>query len=147
MRVSVWIAIVCSGTGQVLLAQRSLATRNAGRWNFFGGGVDAGEHPKDTALRELAEEAGIRVRRSALAYLGECLTGDKRNLLFAIASKAEFQPRLNHESQDWRWVPMAGLAGMPMLHGPTQKLAPLLYRLSPGLGVNSRREAREYAER
>lgn len=126
MRVSVWVAVVCPGTNRVLLAKRGPTTRNAGRWNFFGGGIDDGEHPEDTALRELAEEAGIGAARDDLIYLGHCQTGTKRNLLFVVTTQSEFAPAINHESQDWCWVALCDLLALRRLHGPTEKLSPLL---------------------
>ena len=126
MRVSVWVAVICPGTSRVLLAKRGPNARNAGRWNFFGGGIDEGEHPEDTALRELAEEAGLDSGRDELIYLGNCFTGSKRNLLFAVTAEAEFEPTINHESQDWSWVAIDDLLALRRLHGPTEKLAPLV---------------------
>lgn len=126
MRVSVWVAVVCPGTNRVLLAKRGPTTRNAGRWNFFGGGIDDGEHPEDTALRELAEEAGMKAARDDLIYLGHCQTGAKRNLLFVVTTQSEFAPAINHESQDWSWVALSDLLALRRLHGPTEKLSPLL---------------------
>lgn len=127
MRVSVWVAVVCPGTSRVLLAKRANTTRNAGRWNFFGGRIDSGEHPEQTALRELSEEAGIEAKRDALLYLGACYTGAKRNLLFVVTAEAEFDPLINHESQDWCWVSIDELLSWRRLHGPTEKLSPLVH--------------------
>ena len=133
MRVSVWVAVVCPGTARVLLAKRGPKTRNAGRWNFFGGGIDAGEHPEDTALRELAEEAGILSIRDELIYLGDCRTRSKHNLLFVVTAEAEFEPTINHESQAWSWVAIDDLLALRRLHGPTEKLAPLVRRWARSL--------------
>lgn len=126
MRVSVWVAVVCPGTSRVLLAKRGPSARNAGRWNFFGGGIDDGEHPEETALRELSEEAGIDTERQSLIYLGDCFTGSKRNLLFVVTAEAEFDPIINHESQDWCWIAIEDLLSLRRLHGPTAKLSPLV---------------------
>jgi len=126
MRVSVWVAVVCPGTSRVLLAKRGPTTRNAGRWNFFGGGLDPGEHPEETAIRELAEEAGIDSHPDDLIYLGDSVSGSKRNLLFVVTTEAEFEPIINHESQAWAWVSIDDLLALHPLHGPTQKLSPLV---------------------
>lgn len=39
-----------------------------GHWNFPGGKVDPGENPMQAAVRELSEEAGIRVPEKALSW-------------------------------------------------------------------------------
>src|SRR4051812_40714584 len=47
---------------EVLLVQRNPAARfMGGAWVFPGGAVDAGEDVQQTALRELAEEASLRL--------------------------------------------------------------------------------------
>jgi 8-oxo-dGTP pyrophosphatase MutT (NUDIX family) len=49
-------AIVVDGHGRVLLHRH----KRLGRWLQPGGHLDAGEHPADAALRETAEETGLR---------------------------------------------------------------------------------------
>jgi len=48
-------------SGRVLIAQRPDGKALAGRWEFPGGKLDAGEAPYDGLLRELREELGIEV--------------------------------------------------------------------------------------
>jgi 8-oxo-dGTP diphosphatase len=47
--------------GRVLLAARPPGKAFAGRWEFPGGKIDAGEQPIDALTRELSEELGIEV--------------------------------------------------------------------------------------
>ncbi|TQE23559.1 NUDIX domain-containing protein [Streptomyces ipomoeae] len=51
------VAFVQNGAGDVLLIKRS----DNGRWALPGGGHDAGEFIKDTVVREVWEETGIKV--------------------------------------------------------------------------------------
>jgi ADP-ribose pyrophosphatase YjhB (NUDIX family) len=44
--------------GRLLLARMATGP-DAGRWTLPGGGVEAGEHPDATLIRELYEEAGV----------------------------------------------------------------------------------------
>ncbi|MBB2945472.1 ADP-ribose pyrophosphatase YjhB (NUDIX family) [Actinoplanes lutulentus] len=65
---------VCRDTGgRVLLTRGSDASAFPGLWSLPGGGIDHGEHPDDTVVREFAEESGLAVRiagvRSATADL------------------------------------------------------------------------------
>ncbi len=51
------------GEGRYVVQQRSLKARYyAGKWDMTGGGVRAGESPKEAAIRELSEELGIKVQ-------------------------------------------------------------------------------------
>ncbi|WP_092557837.1 NUDIX domain-containing protein [Actinoplanes derwentensis] len=65
---------VCRSTGgQVLLTRGSADCAFPGVWSLPGGGIDQGEHPADTVVREFAEETGLDVRitgvRAVLADL------------------------------------------------------------------------------
>jgi ADP-ribose pyrophosphatase YjhB (NUDIX family) len=52
--------------GRVLLARNSDASEFPGLWGLPGGGVEQGEHPDDTVVREFAEETGLTVRAGGL---------------------------------------------------------------------------------
>jgi len=54
------------GGEEVLLVQASAHSDLVGRWFLPGGGVDHGEHPADTVVREVAEETGLQVRVDGL---------------------------------------------------------------------------------
>ena len=49
-------------SGRVLIAQRPAGKALAGRWEFPGGKLHAGEEPFDGLVRELREELGVEVR-------------------------------------------------------------------------------------
>lgn len=50
-------ALIFNDEGHILLQQRS----DNGRWSLIGGGGDPGEHPAETAIREVYEEVGVRI--------------------------------------------------------------------------------------
>jgi ADP-ribose pyrophosphatase YjhB (NUDIX family) len=52
--------VVTDPAGAVLLVRASNRSDLRGRWFLPGGGLNHGEHPRDGALRELAEETGLR---------------------------------------------------------------------------------------
>jgi 8-oxo-dGTP diphosphatase len=58
---------VCrDGRGRVLLARGSDGSEFPGVWSLPGGGVEQGEHPDDTVVREFEEETGFVVRVDGL---------------------------------------------------------------------------------
>ena len=57
-RVGAYVAAV-SGD-RLLLCRMSERTETPGRWTLPGGGLNHGEDPEAAALRELAEETGLR---------------------------------------------------------------------------------------
>jgi len=59
MQLVVGVALVHGG--RVLAARRSYPASSAGRWEFPGGKVDAGESPDDALVREIAEELGCGI--------------------------------------------------------------------------------------
>ena len=63
--VSVAAAVILRGDGKVLLAQRLQGTPYPGYWEFPGGKLEPGESASAALVRELHEELGITVRRSA----------------------------------------------------------------------------------
>ena len=50
--------------GRILIAERPAGKHMAGRWEFPGGKVNAGESEADALTRELREELGIEVASS-----------------------------------------------------------------------------------
>lgn len=44
---------------KVLLGKRAPSTNNPNQWNFFGGGIDAGESEIQALVREIQEEIGV----------------------------------------------------------------------------------------
>jgi 8-oxo-dGTP diphosphatase len=60
MRTVIVAAAIIVERGTVLLSRRKEGTHLAGKWEFPGGKVEAGEDPRAALVRELDEELGIR---------------------------------------------------------------------------------------
>ena len=97
-----WAIIRCADTGKFLLGKRSGEVNNAGAWNFFGGRVDRGEDPRRALVRELVEEAGLRVKEKQLIKLGH-VSGGRSMHYFLLCLEQEIAPRLNREHSSFRW--------------------------------------------
>jgi 8-oxo-dGTP pyrophosphatase MutT (NUDIX family) len=64
---SAWVILYTKN--KLVLGKRSPQMKNANQWNFFGGGVDEGEDPREAAVRELREETGYSLSSSALKHI------------------------------------------------------------------------------
>jgi len=53
-------AVIVDDEGRVLLTRRDGEQRFAGYWEFPGGKIEWGEHPRAALIRELDEELGVR---------------------------------------------------------------------------------------
>ncbi len=77
---------VCRDGDRILCCQLAPGEPSPGAWTLPGGGIDFGEHPEATVLRELAEETGLegRVEGSAgvlsRVYTGRLADGRPREM-------------------------------------------------------------------
>jgi 8-oxo-dGTP pyrophosphatase MutT (NUDIX family) len=56
---------------KLILGKRSPSMKNSNQWNFFGGHVDEGESAVEAAVRELQEEAQLKINVSELKKIAE----------------------------------------------------------------------------
>ncbi|WP_433789310.1 NUDIX hydrolase [Actinoplanes sp. CA-252034] len=117
--VSAATTFVQDGMGRVLLIRR---TDNE-LWALPGGAQDFGETIAETAVRETAEEAGIRVEVVDVVgiytnphHLVEYSDGEVRQQ-FSICLRANYiggEPTPSSESSEVRWVDMTELDSLPI---------------------------------
>ena len=68
LRGSLRTRVLVEGEGKILLIQ---GWHGGGKWSLPGGGVHKGEQPARSAVREVAEETGIRLDAKQLTDLGQ----------------------------------------------------------------------------
>lgn len=76
--------LVKNEKGEVLILQRAPHDSMGGLWEFPGGGLEFGEHPKEGVGRELLEECGIDVKVDEPLHITSYLTekdGGQRQIL------------------------------------------------------------------
>jgi 8-oxo-dGTP diphosphatase len=101
--------------GQVLIAQRPPAKPLAGRWEFPGGKVDAGESERQALARELREELGIEVLAARpFMRLTHAYAERDVELSLWIVERFTGEPR-SLDAQALKWVAPAGLAAEDIL--------------------------------
>ncbi len=106
-------AAVIERDGLILVAQRSSGV-HAGKWEFPGGKVEAGETPAVALVREIEEEFGVLVEVGRrLAEVEFSVAGRRYLLLAHLAShrQGDYRPVV-HSRIDW--VAPARLAALDL---------------------------------
>src|SRR6516225_11590540 len=101
--------------GRVLIAQRPAGKPLAGRWEFPGGKVDAGEGERDALARELREELGVDLV-AARPFMRLTHAYEERDVELSLWIVERFagEPR-SLDAQALKWVAPAQLPGEDIL--------------------------------
>lgn len=124
-------AVLVDRAGNVLIAQRPPGKWQAGRWEFPGGKLEAGEGEEAAVRRELAEELGIRV--DVAQRLTGCSHdyGDRQvEMGLWLVLRHEGEPR-GLDGQALKWVSLAQLPSEDLLEADV----PLIPVLEAALSV------------
>lgn len=95
--------IAARDTGRILLAHRSQGVEQPGTWGVWGGAIDPKENPETAARREVHEEAGAPDIEEMIP-LHVFKRGDFQYHNFLAITPQEFKPKLNWETQGYRWI-------------------------------------------
>jgi ADP-ribose pyrophosphatase YjhB (NUDIX family) len=99
--------------GRVLLVASTYRSHAQALWNLPGGRVARGELLRDTVVREVFEETGLRANVSELAYVSESYDGERHvlNTTFAIdVTGSIVTPQRDDHVVAAEWVPIERLA-------------------------------------
>ncbi|MCU1656667.1 MAG: mismatch repair protein MutT [Pseudonocardiales bacterium] len=86
--------------GRVLAARRSVPPELAGRWEFPGGKVEAGETDAEALTRECHEELGVAIRIGALLAVADIAPGPPLYVYLAELLDGEPSAR-EHDRLRW----------------------------------------------
>ena len=101
--------------GRVLIAERPVGKHMAGRWEFPGGKVNAGESEAQALARELREELGVAVVASRpFMRLAHSYADRDVELSMWIVEDFDGQPQ-SLDGQRLKWVPPAQLVDEDIL--------------------------------
>ena len=116
--------------GRVLAARRTFPAAAAGRWEFPGGKVEAGETPEAALVREVAEELGCTIEVTGWLP-GEVGIGERHVLTVALARLVAGEPH-PHEHDQVRWLGADELGDVDWLEPDRPFLPPVADRLRLG---------------
>lgn len=105
------IAIIKNRKGQVLLIQRNnpRSSHSHLKWALPGGGIQFGEHPTETVVREVREETGLEITVKTNALFVENHVFEKQQIHVtclcypAIYKSGRVDTSKDRGTQDARW--------------------------------------------
>lgn len=116
MRVRVSAYALAVQDGHVLLTQLAEKCTRGGSWTLPGGGMDHGEQPIETLLREVYEETGLHAAEPELLHAGsysETTHGPYMAVQLVYRVQMAGVPQVLEEggsTADVAWVPLAHVA-------------------------------------
>jgi 8-oxo-dGTP diphosphatase len=124
-------AAMVDRSGRVLIAQRPPGKWQAGRWEFPGGKVEAGEDEEMAVRRELMEELGVRVDAAQrLTEVTHDYSDRRVSIGLWLVLRHEGEPR-GLDGQALQWVAAEKLASADLLEADL----PMLPVLCAALGA------------
>lgn len=123
--------IFAADTGRVLLLLRSINVMEPGLWGIPGGRVETGESPRETAIAETGEECGAApglVVESRPFDVWRAPEGNFVYYTFRAVVPVEFEPELNWESDNYRWVLPAQVSQDMSVHPNVRRVLDTLRR-------------------
>jgi len=106
------------GPTALLAARRRIPVSLAGRWEFPGGKVEAGEAPIGALHRELREELGVEVQLGPEVVgpaNGTWILTDRYVMRLWLATIVAGNPLPLVEHDELRWLPRGGWRAVPWL--------------------------------
>ena len=104
--------------GKILLLLRRLGWKT-GYWGPPGGHIDPGETPKQAAVRETYEEAGLRIKESDLELVAQRTKNDFGMIYYYTTDKFTGKGvALSHEHKSFTWADWKKIEGLDTIFEP-----------------------------
>lgn len=124
--------------GEVLIAERPAGSHLAGRWEFPGGKIAAGETDSEALARELREELDVQIHVAVhLMTLRHDYPDRSVELRLYVVEGFDGEPR-GLDGQRLKWVPMAQLGAQDILEADRPFIDALQQRFSAPAGSRTR---------
>lgn len=128
-------AVIFNDEGKVLITKRHSPSNPEvhNKWQFPGGSVDYGEHPKEAALREIQEETGLTIQITAdkPVVFSHVFKNHQAHIVLMVY-KAQFvsgELNISHdleETSEAQWVDPQEIASLPTLPQTQETLEEIL---------------------
>ena len=115
------VLIKCIKTGRIFLLHRNDPSP---KWALMSGGMDEGEKPIDTLIREIGEELSIDAQSLIKFEYDRTEHIPEKNRVFHYYkgfTMSEFIPKLDHENLDYGWFPKNKIP-TPLYKGLAEKI-------------------------
>jgi len=117
------VLIICRSTGKILVAMRGEQVNEPNTWGIFGGKMDKGETPEESAKRELIEESGYTGKYELIPAYVYVAPGNKFTYYnFIGIIENEFQPEYDWETAYAEWMTLGELLKAEPKHFGLKKL-------------------------
>ena len=80
-----------------------------GYWSVFGGTIEEGENPMMCAVRELEEEAQIKISITDLKFIKKIIDHDLEFVFYVTEVPSLINPVLNEEHSEFGWFSIDAL--------------------------------------
>jgi 8-oxo-dGTP diphosphatase len=128
--VTVVVAAAIERDGRYLAARRTKPDWAAGRWEFPGGKVEAGESETDALVREIREELGVTIAVGNRVP-GEWPLHDDLFLHLYVATLIDGEPQPLDHHDELRWLTPNEFEDVPWLESDVDAVNGLAKRLLP----------------
>ena len=115
-KVGIGVGVVVIKEGKILLGLRHSDPEKAdselhgeGTWTMPGGKIEFGEDPHQTAVREVLEETGMRIKPSHLISVSSEKVPDAHFITLGfLCEHFEGEPKVMEPDEivEWRWFPL-----------------------------------------
>lgn len=107
------VAAVIRDQGAFLACRRASHKTLAGKWEFPGGKVEAGESDYEALTREIKEELNVDVQVGELVSISRTGSGQQEIAMYSyIAHLIASKPTSSSDHDELRWVTQAELGTM-----------------------------------